>query len=197
MKIYTRTGDKGKTSLFDGTRVSKSDTRVETYGTIDELNSMIGAAIAYIQDWSNYSSSERSESRNKSSRQARTIKTELEQVQHDLLEIGSALATPHAMPVVGIEKRPKDFEKLIDKLTKKLPELKNFILPGGGKAGSLLHVSRTIARRAERQTVGLMQKEAIDGNIIIYINRLSDLLFTMARFVNHKEKQKEKKWRKK
>jgi cob(I)alamin adenosyltransferase len=178
MAIYTRTGDKGKTSLFDGTRVLKSHTRVETYGTIDELNSMIGAAIAQLT------------TKNKK------LKTELEIIQHDLFDIGSALATPHPLPVVGLDHRPKEFEKLIDELTNTMPEIKYFILPGGGKAGSLLHVARTITRRTERQLVFLMQNEEIDEAIIVYINRLSDLLFTMARFVNHTEKKKEIKWKK-
>jgi cob(I)alamin adenosyltransferase len=179
MPIYTRTGDKGKTSLFDGTRVFKSHPRVETYGTIDELNSVIGFVIAEL--------------RTKNSE----LLTELEKIQHDLFDIGSALATPHPLPVTGLSKRPKDFEKLIDKMTAKMPEIKYFILPGGGKAGSFLHVARTITRRAERQLVKLMQKEDIDQAIVIYLNRLSDLLFTMARFVNHLEKKKEIKWIKK
>lgn len=178
MAIYTRTGDKGKTSLFDGTRVLKSHSRVETYGTIDELNSMIGAAIAQLTTKNN------------------GLKKELEIIQHDLFDIGSALALPHPLPVVGLEKRPKDFEKIIDELTEKMPGIKYFILPGGGKAGSLLHVARTITRRTERQLVALMQKEEIDEAIIVYINRLSDLLFTMARFVNHTEQKKEIKWKK-
>jgi cob(I)alamin adenosyltransferase len=182
MPIYTRTGDKGKTSLFDGTRVLKSDRRVETYGTIDELNSNIGVAIAEIKGLKI---------------KVKEVTDELEKIQHDLLEIGSTLATPHPMPVVGLETRPKDFEKLIDTMTNKMPELKVFILPGGGKAGSLLHVCRTIARRAERQLVALMQKEKVDKAIITYINRLSDLLFTMARYVNYVEKKKEITWIKK
>ena len=182
MPIYTRTGDKGKTSLFDGTRVLKSDKRVETYGTIDELNSMIGLAIAEIKDIKC---------------KINDVSDELEKIQHDLLDIGSTLATPHPMPVVGLENRPMEFEKLIDSMTSKIPELKAFILPGGTKAGSLLHIARTIARRAERQLVALMQKEKVDSNVITYINRLSDLLFTMARYVNYREKKKEVKWIKK
>ncbi|HUQ84751.1 MAG TPA: cob(I)yrinic acid a,c-diamide adenosyltransferase [Candidatus Limnocylindrales bacterium] len=182
MPIYTRTGDKGTTSLFDKTRVLKSHDRVETYGTIDELNSTIGAAIAYLR---------------RSKKQELRIKEELEKVQHDLLEIGSALANPKALPVKGLDMRPTDFEKLIDKMTARIPELKNFILPGGSKAGSLLHVARTIARRAERRIVHLIQAEDIDQDVVIYVNRLSDLLFTMARFVNHQEKKKETKWIKK
>ena len=179
MAIYTRTGDKGKTSLFDGTRVFKSHPRVDTYGTIDELNSAIGVAIAHMANskW-------------------QMVITELKKIQHDLLAIGSALATPHPLPVSGLESRIKEFEKLIDELTDQLPELKQFILPGGGMAGAQLHVARTITRRAERQLVGLSQQEDIDETIIRYMNRLSDLLFTMARFVNHKEKNKEVVWKK-
>jgi len=182
-KIYTRTGDKGKTSLFDGKRVLKSDKKVETYGTIDELNSSIGAASAFIK--------------------VASINIELEEIQNDLLEIGSSLAVSSTLPADQISKRPVEFEKLIDKLTKQLPPLNQFILPGGGKGGSLLHLARTIARRAERKVVRLSQKEQVDKTIIIYLNRLSDLLFTMARFVNHKEKPfgslraSEKIWRKK
>lgn len=180
MPIYTRTGDKGKTSLFDGTRVLKSHPRVETYGTIDELNSVIGFAIAHMTNskW-------------------RVVKGELEKIQHDLFDIGSALATPHPLPVVGLADRPKAFEKLIDAMTAKMPEIAYFILPGGGKSGSLLHIARTITRRVERQLITLMQKEDVDQTIVIYLNRLSDLLFTMARYVNYKEKKKEIKWIKK
>ncbi len=194
MTIYTRTGDKGKTSLFDGTRVLKSHVRVDAYGTVDELNSAIGFAIAEAK----------SEKRNPSTAlragakgNLGEIEDELERIQNDLLDIGSALATPHAMPVVGLEDRPKDFEKIIDALTGKMPELRNFILPGGGKAGASLHVCRTIARRVERKLVALMQEEEIDQAIVVYTNRLSDLLFTMARFANHTEKKKELKWSKK
>jgi cob(I)alamin adenosyltransferase len=182
MPIYTRTGDKGTTSLFDKTRVLKSSIRVETYGTIDELNSVIGVAIAEIKT---------------KKLELRTVKKELEKIQHDLLEVGSALANPSAVPIKGLEDRPTDFEKLIDKMTETMPHLQNFILPGGGKAGSLLQVARTIARRAERRIVALIQEEYIDQGIIVYVNRLSDLLFTMSRFVNYKEKKKEIKWIKK
>ncbi|MEK9176199.1 MAG: cob(I)yrinic acid a,c-diamide adenosyltransferase [Patescibacteria group bacterium] len=175
--IYTRTGDKGKTSLFDGKRVLKSDKKVEAYGTIDELNSSIGAAAAFIK--------------------VRSINKQLEEIQNDLLEIGSSLAVSTTLPVDQLNSRPKELEILIDKLTKQLPPLNQFILPGGGKGGALLHVARTVARRAERNIVRLSQKEQIDQTIIIYLNRLSDLLFTMARFINYKMKQKEKIWRKK
>jgi cob(I)alamin adenosyltransferase len=183
MPIYTRTGDKGMTSLFDRTRVLKSSLRVETYGTIDELNSVIGAAIAGLS--------------NKYKVSSINVKKELEKIQHDLLEIGSSLAHPKAAAVEGLDKRPADFEKLIDKMTEEMPHLQNFILPGGGRAGSLLHVARTIARRAERRIVELIQKEKIDPDVVIYVNRLSDLLFTAARYANYLEKKKEVKWKKK
>lgn len=178
MAIYTRTGDKGKTALFNGKRVFKSDLRVSTYGTIDEVNSTIGVVISELK------------------KNTKSIKTELEEIQHDLFAIGSSLAFPSSPPLDGLEQRSLEFEKRIDEMTKKMPELKNFILPGGGKAGSMLHVARTQARRAERMIVELMQKEEIDEQIVKYINRLSDLFFTMARFVNHQEKEKEIKWKK-
>ncbi len=180
MPIYTRTGDKGKTSLFGGTRVFKSDVRVETYGTIDELNSAIGVVLAFL-----------------SPVKFKQLKLSLEQIQNDLLDIGSALSTPGALRIKDLDKRPLEFEKMIDSLTKPLPPLKNFILPGGGKAGSLLHICRTIARSAERRIVSLMQQSDVDNSILIYLNRLSDLFFTMARFMNHKQKKSETKWRKK
>jgi cob(I)alamin adenosyltransferase len=177
MKIYTRTGDKGQTSLIDGTRVLKSNDRVESYGTIDELNSAIGLAFAFIP-----------------SSKYKDIKKELTRIQHELFEIGSTLSTPNAAPIPGLAKRPLEFEKLIDTYTDNLPPLKNFILPGGSKAGAQVHICRTLARRAERRVVALMQQEDIDIQIMIYLNRLSDLFFTLSRYINYKEKKKETKW---
>jgi cob(I)alamin adenosyltransferase len=177
MAIYTRVGDKGKTSLFDGKKVSKSDIQVEAYGTIDELNSAIGSANAFIKD--------------------QKIRKELTEIQNDLLELGSSLAVSSPLPMDQLSNRPGEFEAIIDYLTKKMPKLSQFILPSGGKGGSLLHLSRTICRRAERRVVLLSKKENIDPNALIYLNRLSDLLFTMARFVNFTEKQKESIWKKK
>ena len=176
-KIYTRAGDKGKTSLFDGKKVLKSNKKVEAYGTIDELNSLIGAASSFIK--------------------IKLINRELEEIQNDLLEIGSSLAVSSVIPVPQISNRPEEFEKLIDKLTVQMPVLKEFILPGGGRGSSFLHIARTVARRSERKIVDLSRNEEIDPVILIYLNRLSDLLFTMARYVNFKEKEKEKIWRKK
>jgi len=182
MPIYTRTGDKGTTSLFDKTRVLKSHTRVDTYGTIDELNSNIGAAVAEIKELP---------------RKLTKVSNELENIQHDLLAIGSALANPVGKPIVDLQKRVDKFEKLIDWMTEQMPPLKEFILPGGGRAGSQLHVCRTIVRRAERRLVALMQEVEVDETIVVYVNRLSDLFFTMARYVNYVEKKKETKWVKK
>ena len=176
MAIYTRTGDKGKTSLFNGQRVSKDDLRVDTYGTIDELNSAIGVVLSIKY-------------------QVLSIKKELIKIQNDLLEIGSALANPQGEALQGEAlQRVREFEDFIDKMTAQMPKLSNFILPGGGKLGAFLHLARAISRRAERKIVALNNKEKIDNNIIIYVNRLSDLLFTMARFANFKEKKKETIW---
>lgn len=175
--IYTRKGDRGKTSLFDAKKVWKFNSKVEAYGTIDELNSVIGAASSFIK--------------------IASINKELEEIQNDLFEIGSSLAVSSTLPLDQLKNRPEEFEKLIDDLTSKMPTLSQFILPSGGKGGSMLHLARTISRRAERKIVELSRKEKIDGITLIYINRLSDLLFTMARYVNYKERKKEKTWRKK
>lgn len=182
MAIYTRTGDKGKTSLFNKQRVSKSNIRVEAYGTVDELNSAIGVAVAElirIKD------------------KGLRMKKELIKIQNDLFDIGSALANSSSKKTISLEKRVKEFENFIDEMTENLPHLKNFILPGGGKTGAMLHLARAVSRRAERKIVALNNRQKIDNNIIIYINRLSDLLFTMARFANFKEKKKETIWSKK
>ena len=181
MAIYTRTGDKGRTSLFNGQRVSKSDLRVETYGTIDELNSTIGVVLS-------------------SKYQVLSIRKELIKIQNDLFEIGSMLANPtmnHQPSTINyFQKRVQEFENSSDLMTKEMPTLSNFILPVGGKTGSLLHFARTVSRRAERKIVELSGSADIDNNIIMYLNRLSDLLFTMARFANFKEKRKEIIWTK-
>lgn len=185
MPIYTRTGDKGTTSLFDKTRVLKSHTRVDTYGTVDELNSTIGMAIALCLEITSQEAN------------VKKVIKELEKIQHDLLIVGSTLANPNAGPVTALKKRPADFEKLIDWMTEQMPPLKEFILPGGGRAGAQLHISRTIARRTERQLVALIQEVPVDEAILVYVNRLSDLFFTMARYVNYIEKKKEITWKKK
>ena len=180
MPIYTRTGDKGETSLYGGKRVSKASQRVDTYGTVDELNSLIGVVVAHLRA------------------SQRPIEILLERIQNDLLTIGSALASPgvknQTLDIKKLETQVIEFEKEIDKMTSKMPELHNFILPGGGKAGAFLHQARTVCRRCERRIIELAGKEEVDEAIIKYFNRLSDLLFTMARYINHKEKKKETKW---
>lgn len=177
MPIYTRFGDKGKTALFGGKTVSKGNIRVEAYGNLDELNSFLGVVLSQIKD--------------------KKIKAELLQIQNDLFEIGTSLAAPDNNSYQDLSKKLKqrvlEFEKNIDVLTKKLPKLNNFILPSG-RTGSLLHYARTISRRAERRTVALAEKEKVIDEVLIYLNRLSDLLFTFARAINYQEKQKEIIW---
>ncbi|MDP2586017.1 MAG: cob(I)yrinic acid a,c-diamide adenosyltransferase [Candidatus Levybacteria bacterium] len=185
MPIYTRTGDKGRTALFNGQRVSKVDLRVEVYGTVDELNSIIGVVLSIRYP---------SFTKASAGKQVLSIKRELIKIQNDLLSIGSALANPQGDALQSLEKRVKTFEEFIDEMTLHLPKLNNFILPGGGKAGAMLHLARAVARRLERKIVELNNKQKIDNKIIIYFNRLSDLLFTMARFTNFKENKKEIIW---
>lgn len=188
MPIYTRTGDKGQTSLFNKTRVPKYHIRVEAYGTVDELNSVIGVVLSETQ-----------KSKGKSQNYKSKFKSALEKIQNDLLNIGSSLGNPttnyELQTMNYLTKRVKEFEDFIDEMTIKMPKLSNFILPGGGSVGSMLQLARTVSRRAERRVVELAQKEPIDSNVIMYMNRLSDLLFTMARSVNFKEKQKEILWK--
>jgi len=176
MSIYTRTGDKGKTSLIGGKRVLKSNPRIETYGTIDELNSVLGVVVSNI------------------SGKSKKLEKDLERIQCDLFEIGAYLANPSGKPIKRLSERISDFEKEIDKQTTALPALRNFILPGGGMTGASLHQARTVCRRAERHVVALIQKENVDENVMKYLNRLSDLLFSTARYVNHTEQKKETVW---
>jgi len=177
MPIYTKFGDKGKTSLFGGKTVSKGNLRIEAYGNLDELNSFLGVVLAQTKD--------------------KNIKSELLKIQQDLFDIGANLADLRVQQNQVIEQKLKtrvsEFEKQIDLLTKKLPILNNFILPSG-RIGSLLHYARTIARRAERRTVILAEKEKVLPEVLVYLNRLSDLLFIFARAINHKEKQRETIW---
>lgn len=177
-KIYTRTGDKGKTGLANGKRILKSDLRIEVLGTIDELNSVIGVVLAELRI----------------NDKGLMIREELVRIQNDLLEIGSALANPQGVALQSLKKRVKDLEGSINQMTAQMPPLKNFILPGGGKTGAMLHLARAVCRRAERRIIELNNKQKVDAGIIIYFNRLSDLLFTLARFANFREKRKEQIW---
>lgn len=171
LKIYTKTGDAGKTSLIGGTKVSKSHLRIETYGTVDELNSYIGLAGDMISD-------EKS-------------KVVLKEIQDRLFTIGSSLACdPHKEPLMKIpdlkESDVELLEKEIDKMNEILPAMKSFVLPGGHPAVSTTHVARCICRRAERLCVNMQEHELfVDPLVIKYMNRLSDYLFVLARYAGH------------
>ncbi len=179
MSVYTKFGDKGKTSLYGGKTVSKASLRVNTYGTLDELNSFLGVVSAGLKD--------------------KVIQKSIIRIQNDLFEIGATLASLSKNKErkfnLYLEERVMEFEKEIDSLTKKLPNLENFILPSGSKAGASLHYARTLARRSERRVVELSEKERINSQILVYLNRLSDLLFMYARQINKKDKKKEILWR--
>lgn len=170
MKIYTRTGDAGETSLFDGTRVAKHDPRVEAYGEVDETNAWLGFARASGLD--------------------PAMAEEVVHLQRDLFALGAQLADPAAKIAGRVTKafvRDADverLERLIDRLDAELPPLGHFILAGGTAAGAALHVARAVCRRAERRIVAL--DPPVDPVLIRYINRLSDLLFVLARVANHR-----------
>ena len=179
MKIYTRTGDKGETGLFGGQRVPKDALRVDAYGTLDELNSVLGLVLADHND--------------------PEIELVLKPVQHRLFDICAALATPQhsavrpSLPQV----LPADVEALeqhIDRIDSRLKPVHEFILPGGSRTGALLHFARAVCRRAERLTVRLSHEEKIGETIIPYLNRLSDLLFVLARYANQVAKVTEPPW---
>lgn len=180
-KIYTKTGDKGKTSLLGGQRVNKFDLRVETYGVVDEVNSAIGLAASFCHKQKALSK--------------KFNWRELELIQADLFSIGSALAALNNPQLPQLKCRIRRLEGMIDEQTENLPDLNNFILPGGSLAGAQLHLARTVCRRAERRVTELRRQTKIDELIISYLNRLSDFLFTAARYVNHLEKKKETIWR--
>ena len=158
-KIYTRSGDKGTTSLGDGHRIDKDAPRMEAIGTVDELNSVLAMVLAHPVP--------------------EDVQRSLALVQNDLFDLGGALS----MPGQGAfsEKQVERLEKEIDQFNAELPPLENFILPGGGPAASACHLARAVCRRAERVLVGVAREETIPAAIIIYINRLSDLLFVVAR----------------
>ena len=177
MKIYTKTGDAGETSLFDNTRVRKSDPRVDAYGEVDEVNACLGAARAAGLD--------------------DDLGGLIESLQRDLFALGARLADPSARIAGRVTKAAvteADVERLetaIDRLETELPPLRRFILPGGSPAGAALHLARTVCRRAERRVVALGVSEPI---VIVYLNRLSDLLFVMARAANHRSGVPETEW---
>lgn len=173
MKIYTRTGDAGETALFGGGRVKKAHPRVRAYGTVDELNSFLGLALCRME--------------------AGPFRDRLAEVQRDLFSLGAVLATP---PPAGSRRRPAtpdlpvgrvtEMEQWIDEADTELEPLRHFILPGGTEAAAALHVARTVCRRAEREVVELGHDEPLESDIVTYLNRLSDLLFAVARLANRR-----------
>jgi cob(I)alamin adenosyltransferase len=181
IKIYTKTGDLGRTSLIGGTKVPKSNIRIESYGTVDELNSFIGLAGDYLHD--------------------NAIKGVLKEVQDRLFTIGSSLATdPDKELLMKIpdlkEEDVRLLENEMDKMNEILPAMKNFILPGGHVAVSTVHITRCVCRRAERLCVGMKESGVfIDPLVIQYLNRLSDYLFVLARYIGHIFDVKEIVWK--
>lgn len=177
MKIYTKTGDKGQTSLFGGKRVPKDELRIEAYGTVDELNSLLGIC--------------------RSMNPPGEISGILEKIQNELFILGADLATPGDSSRSSGRIQPTTvagLEQHIDAVEPKLEPLKNFILPGGNPVASMLHFARTVCRRAERRTVQLAREQEINELNVVYLNRLSDLLFVLARWSNAISKTHETKW---
>lgn len=173
MKIYTKTGDGGDTGLFGGGRVPKSHPRVDAYGTVDELNSFVGLAVVTVLD--------------------DDVRAGLDAIQHDLFTLGAILATA---PLEAGRPTPEtpdaplgritEMENWIDRATAELDELRDFILPGGTRGAALLHVCRTVCRRAERSVVALAAEDSLEDGVLRYLNRLSDLFFVWARLENHR-----------
>ena len=178
MKIYTKTGDTGETGLYGGTRVPKDTVRVEACGTVDELNACIGFVRSQIQD--------------------EELDEILHRIQNELFDIGADLATLDTHPKAASLRIPPTLttalEKEINRFEDQLPPLKNFILPGGSTGGAAIHLARTVARRAERCVVSLAKGETVNPAVLIYLNRLSDLLFVLARTVNHRLDEPEPLW---
>ena len=185
-KVYTRTGDAGKTRLAGGQRVWKDSLRVDAYGTVDELNASIGVVRAMNADMLDEYSA------------AALLEEDLRWVQNKLFDVGSILATAPGQTFKNMPRvTAKDvtrLEKLIDRCQKELEPLKEFILPGGGKVSSFLHQARTVCRRAERLCVRLSREEPVDPMIVTYLNRLSDALFVFARWVAKTQAEPEFLW---
>ncbi len=178
MKIYTKTGDDGSTALLGGSRVAKSDPRIECYGTVDELNATIGWAAVVAGD---------------------ATATSLRQIQNELFVIGSHLAiaegsTPPASLPTLEESSLSRLEMQIDSADAVLPKLRNFVLPGGTELSARLHIARTVCRRAERQIVGFSHDRPVAASIVTYLNRLSDWLFVQARLANHQAGENDVIW---
>ena len=179
LKIYTKTGDRGETSLFDGTRVAKTDPRVVAYGEVDELQAAIGVCAASGVD--------------------HDLAEMIVAIQRDLFALGARLAdpshriAPRVSKIIVNEASVARLEQWIDSLEATLPPLRHFILSGGSVGGAFLHLARTVCRRAERAVV-LLGNEAVEPEVLVYLNRLSDLLFVMARTANHRSGVPEAEW---
>eukprot|EP00877_Chromochloris_zofingiensis_P006750 jgi/Chrzof1/2328/Cz11g11050.t1 len=177
-RIYTKTGDKGTSGLYNGQRLPKDDVTFQALGDVDELNSVVGVAREFCVD--------------------DQLQQQLEVIQSRLLDVGSAIATPvDKSPEYKLQRVAFDvqatskLESWIDEMDEVLPPLRNFILPSGGKAASFLHMARSVCRRAERSVVPLVRDEVVDAQVAIYLNRLSDYLFTAARLAAQKEGKQE------
>ncbi len=180
MKIYTKIGDKGTTGLRGGTRVPKNHPRVAAYGDADELNAAVGAVLAGLPESKTYA----------------PVRKDLRRIQNELFAIGAILSDPKAGPACRDfpENRAHWLESRIDRMTRDLAPLKQFILPGGGPAGAWLHICRTVCRRVERSVLAIGKKKTSPG-VVVYLNRLSDYLFTAARWVNRKARKTETSWK--
>jgi len=178
MKIYTKKGDSGTTQLIGGTRVPKSNVRIESYGTVDELNSFIGLVRDSVKD--------------------ENTRTVLKTIQDRLFTIGSSLASDPVKSRTEIPVLKEEditlLENEIDKMNETLPELKSFLLPGGHPANSICHIARTVCRRAERQVVGLGEHDKVDPLVVKYLNRLSDYLFVLSRKISKDFGAEEVQW---
>jgi cob(I)alamin adenosyltransferase len=179
VKIYTKTGDTGETSLFGKIRLSKADPRVEAYGEVDELNTCLGVVRSLVGDLD--------------------LSQSLESIQRDLFALGARLADPSSKIAARVSKavitdaHVERLEQHIDRLEAEIPPLTKFILPGGTQAGAMLHLARTVCRRAERRVVAL-GAGVVEPVLVVYLNRLSDLLFVMARTANHRASAPELEW---
>ncbi len=168
MNLYTKTGDDGTTGLYGGQRVSKDDLRVASYGEVDELNAVIGLAMTHVSD--------------------DELADILKQLQSDLFSLGGELATPpggHLSVSIGASHITR-LESWLDRACAETPKLRTFILPGGSPLAATLHVARGVSRRAERSVVSLSRESSLSPHVVIYLNRLSDLLFALARLANHR-----------
>jgi cob(I)alamin adenosyltransferase len=185
-KVYTRTGDKGETALVGGKRVPKDSPRIDAYGTIDELNSIVGLARVFNEEKLNAGDAHG------------FLDLTLRQIQDELFDLGSELATPDDFSYDGMyrvsEREVKKLEELIDECQKELGPLKSFVLPGGGRIGAYLHQCRTVCRRAEREILRLSRAEPLSEWPLKYVNRLSDLFFVLSRWISKQSGEQEYLW---